>query len=93
MQEGGFLSFLAMPHTKKPRIVGPGIESVPSSVNAQSPNLWTAREFLGGFFFFFFLDWNLLPLADRYPSLPRTCFGLGWEERAVVQTVLLYEKR
>ena len=54
MQEGGFLSFLAMPHTKKPGIMGPGIESVPLSVNARNPNPWTAREFLGGFFFFFF---------------------------------------
>ena len=94
MQEGGFLSFLAMPHTKKPGIMGPGIESVPLSVNARNPNPWTAREFLGGFFFFFFLNWNLPSLAgDLYPSLPRTCFGLGWKERAVVQTVLLYEKR
>ena len=56
MQEGGFLSFLAMPHTKKPGIMGPGIESVPLSVNARNPNPWTAREFLGGFFFFFFSE-------------------------------------
>ena len=35
-------------------VPGPGVEPGPSSVRAQSPNHWTAREVPHSFFFFFF---------------------------------------
>ena len=43
----------------------PGIEPVPSAVKAQSPNLWTAREFPGNVLFKF-SNSDFSPLSKLY---------------------------